>query len=187
MIAELVSGRAHVSELARRLGMSRPLLYMHLDKLEKAGLVTGQLELSEDGKAMKYFELAPFELRLTAATIAAALQDGHRDGRPEGTEIGADPVGDDPAGLGRPESAVGGRAYGLVTLIFQAGRLQGLLGFTGYVGDRVPGTPVHFRFPVPAEHGLPGVCPEPDPRAALPRRGHQGRRGGRHLHQCRGW
>ena len=76
VIAELGSGRVHVSELARRLGLSRPLLYMHLDKLEKAGLVTGQLELSEDGKAMKYFQLAPFELRLTAETITQALQDG---------------------------------------------------------------------------------------------------------------
>ncbi|MGH3158563.1 MAG: ArsR/SmtB family transcription factor [Streptosporangiaceae bacterium] len=74
VIAELGSGRVHVSELARRLGMSRPLLYMHLDKLEKAGLVTGQLELSEDGKAMKYFELAPFELRLTAETIIEAVR-----------------------------------------------------------------------------------------------------------------
>jgi DNA-binding transcriptional ArsR family regulator len=73
VIAELGGGRVHVSELARRLGMSRPLLYMHLDKLEKAGLVNGQLELSEDGKAMKYFELAPFELRLTAETIIEAL------------------------------------------------------------------------------------------------------------------
>jgi DNA-binding transcriptional ArsR family regulator len=78
VIAELAQGRVHVSELARRLGMSRPLLYMHLDKLEKAGLVTGHLELSEDGKAMKYFELAPFELRLTAETITAALRDGAR-------------------------------------------------------------------------------------------------------------
>ena len=73
VIAELTGGRIHVSELARRLGMSRPLLYMHLDKLERAGLVAGQLELSGDGKAMKYFELAPFEVRLTADTIAAAL------------------------------------------------------------------------------------------------------------------
>lgn len=73
VIAELGSGRVHVSELARRLGLSRPLLYMHLDRLEKAGLVTGRLELSEDGKAMKYFELAPFELRLTAETIIEAL------------------------------------------------------------------------------------------------------------------
>jgi DNA-binding transcriptional ArsR family regulator len=73
VIAELAGGRVHVSELARRLDMSRPLLYMHLDKLEKAGIVTGQLELSQDGKAMKYFELAPFEVRITAETIIEAL------------------------------------------------------------------------------------------------------------------
>ena len=74
VIAELAEGRVHVSELARRLGISRPLLYMHLDRLERAGIVTGHLELSEDGKAMKYFELAPFELRLTAEVVTEALQ-----------------------------------------------------------------------------------------------------------------
>jgi DNA-binding transcriptional ArsR family regulator len=74
IIAELAGGRVHVSELARRLGMSRPLLYMHLDKLEKAGVVTGQLELSEDGKALKFYELVPFELRLNAETIVGALK-----------------------------------------------------------------------------------------------------------------
>jgi DNA-binding transcriptional ArsR family regulator len=75
VIAELAGGRVHVSELARRLGMSRPLLYMHLDKLEKAGLVTGHLELSDDGKAMKYFELAPFDLRVTADAVVEALRE----------------------------------------------------------------------------------------------------------------
>jgi DNA-binding transcriptional ArsR family regulator len=74
IIAELSEGRVHVSELARRLGISRPLLYMHLDRLEKAGIVTGHLELSEDGKAMKYFELVPFELRLSPRIIIEALQ-----------------------------------------------------------------------------------------------------------------
>ena len=82
IIAELAGGRVHVSELARRLGMSRPLLYMHLDRLEKAGLVTGQLELSEDGKAMKYFKLVPFELRITADTVVRALaEDDGKDAR----------------------------------------------------------------------------------------------------------
>jgi DNA-binding transcriptional ArsR family regulator len=76
VIAELSEGRVHVSELARRLGISRPLLYMHLDRLEKAGIVTGHLELSEDGKAMKYFELVPFELRLTAQVITEAVRAG---------------------------------------------------------------------------------------------------------------
>jgi DNA-binding transcriptional ArsR family regulator len=79
VIAELAEGRVHVSELARRLGISRPLLYMHLDRLEKAGIVTGHLELSEDGKAMKYFELVPFELRLTAEVITEAVRAGNTD------------------------------------------------------------------------------------------------------------
>ena len=79
IIAELAGGRVHVSELARRLGMSRPLLYMHLDRLEKADLVTGSLELSEDGKAMKYFELAPFELRVTADTVVRALAEDDKN------------------------------------------------------------------------------------------------------------
>jgi DNA-binding transcriptional ArsR family regulator len=74
VVAELSAGRVHVSELARRLGMSRPLLYMHLDRLEKAGLVAGHLELSEDGKAMKYFDLVPFELQLNAQTITDAVR-----------------------------------------------------------------------------------------------------------------
>jgi DNA-binding transcriptional ArsR family regulator len=79
VIAELSGGRVHVSELARRLGISRPLLYMHLNRLQEAGIVTGNLELSEDGKAMKYFQLAPFELRLNADVIIAALQAGNHD------------------------------------------------------------------------------------------------------------
>ena len=80
IIAELAGGRVHVSELARRLSMSRPLLYMHLDRLEKAGLVTGQLELSDDGKAMKYFELVPFEVRVTAETVLSALTEDEDNG-----------------------------------------------------------------------------------------------------------
>lgn len=81
VIAELAEGRVHVSELARRLGISRPLLYMHLDRLEKAAIVTGHLELAEDRKAMKYFELEPFELRLTPDVIAKALHAGSQDSR----------------------------------------------------------------------------------------------------------
>jgi predicted transcriptional regulator len=75
IIGELAGGRVHVSELARRLELSRPLLYMHLDRLEKAQVVMGSLELSADGKAMKYFQLAPLELRVTTETILGALRE----------------------------------------------------------------------------------------------------------------
>ncbi|MFI1157395.1 ArsR/SmtB family transcription factor [Streptomyces sioyaensis] len=83
VIGELADGRLYVSELARRLEMSRPLLYMHLDRLEKAGLVAGRLELSEDGKALKYFELTPFELKLNVDTVLAALQEDRAAAPPE--------------------------------------------------------------------------------------------------------
>lgn len=73
VIAALVPGRNYVSQLARELGISRPLLHMHLQRLERAGLVVGTLELSDDGKAMKYFAVTPFSVRLTPATIAEAV------------------------------------------------------------------------------------------------------------------
>lgn len=71
-------GRNYVSQLARDLGISRPLLHLHLAKLQEAGLVTSRLELSDDGKALNYFELLPFRfdisadcIRLAAATLSA--------------------------------------------------------------------------------------------------------------------
>ena len=74
IVARLAGGRDYVSHLAREIGVSRPLLHMHLQRLEAAGLIVGSLELSEDGKAMKYFEVAEFDLRLTASTLAEAAK-----------------------------------------------------------------------------------------------------------------
>jgi DNA-binding transcriptional ArsR family regulator len=75
IIAALASGgRNYVSQLARELGISRPLLHLHLQKLEDAGLVTSQLELSQDGKALNYFEVRSFDFELTPAAIAAAAK-----------------------------------------------------------------------------------------------------------------
>jgi DNA-binding transcriptional ArsR family regulator len=73
IIAALAAGgRNYVSALARDIGISRPLLHLHLQKLEDAGLVTSRLELSADGKALNYFEVAPFDLELNPETIAEA-------------------------------------------------------------------------------------------------------------------
>jgi DNA-binding transcriptional ArsR family regulator len=82
IVAALAEGREYVSRLARRIGMSRPLLHMHLQRLESAGLVSGTLELSEDGKAMKYYDVTPFALSLTPARIAEAVEtltDGEKE------------------------------------------------------------------------------------------------------------
>ena len=74
IVAALASGRNYVSQLAREIGISRPLLHLHLKKLEDAGLVTSQLELSDDGKALNYFEVSAFMLELSPASIAAAVK-----------------------------------------------------------------------------------------------------------------
>src|SRR5512138_2333157 len=74
IVATLAAGRVHVSQLARDVGLSRPLVHMHLQRLEAAGLVTGRLELSEDGKAMKFFEVTPFAIELTPELVVAAAR-----------------------------------------------------------------------------------------------------------------
>jgi predicted transcriptional regulator len=66
-----VAGRNYVSQLAREVGISRPLLHLHLQRLEEAGLVTSRLELSQDGKALNYFEVADFAFDVTPDAIAA--------------------------------------------------------------------------------------------------------------------
>ena len=65
-------GRRYVSELAREIGISRPLLHLHLQKLEEAGLVSSKLELSSDGKALNYFEVTPFAIDISPAIITRA-------------------------------------------------------------------------------------------------------------------
>ncbi len=53
--------------------MSRPLTHMHLKLLEKAGLVSGVLEVSKDGKAMKFFTVEPFIINITPDSIKKML------------------------------------------------------------------------------------------------------------------
>lgn len=75
IIASLQSaGRNYVSQLARDVGLSRPLLHLHLQKLQDAGLVRSQLELSGDSKALKYFEVTEFLYELSPMTITDSVK-----------------------------------------------------------------------------------------------------------------
>jgi predicted transcriptional regulator len=75
IIAALASGgRNYVSQLARELAISRPLLHLHLQRLEEASLVRSKLELSQDGKALNYFEVRRFDFEITPEAIAQAAQ-----------------------------------------------------------------------------------------------------------------
>jgi DNA-binding transcriptional ArsR family regulator len=74
IVAALAAGTTYVSQLARDLRLSRPLLHMHLQRLEAAGLVEGHMEVSEDGKALRYYAVTDFAIRVDAAAIAEAAR-----------------------------------------------------------------------------------------------------------------
>jgi predicted transcriptional regulator len=79
VVAALAEERNYVSRLARDLGISRALLQVHLRKLEAAGLISGSVEVTADGRAMKFYEVAPFAVELTPAAITTAVRTLSRD------------------------------------------------------------------------------------------------------------
>jgi DNA-binding transcriptional ArsR family regulator len=73
IVATLLAEGRHVSQLARDLGVSRPVLHVHLARLQEAGLVTSSLRFSADGKSLRHFELHRFDIRLTPEKIAESI------------------------------------------------------------------------------------------------------------------
>jgi DNA-binding transcriptional ArsR family regulator len=80
IVEAIAGGRNYVSQLARDLQIGRPLLHMHLQRLEAAGLVRSSMEISEDGKAMRYVATTPFALHLTPEVVAIAVRAGLNTG-----------------------------------------------------------------------------------------------------------
>lgn len=68
----LLASDTHVSQLARDLQVSRPVIHVHLARLQEAGLVASSLRFSPDGKSLRVYRLLPFDIRLTPEVIAAA-------------------------------------------------------------------------------------------------------------------
>ena len=70
VMAILASGECFVSELAKMVGISRPLLYLHLKKLENAGLVESEIRhFEEPPYTKKFYKAKNFELKLSLDSI----------------------------------------------------------------------------------------------------------------------
>ncbi len=66
----LARGECYVSELAKEVGISRPLLYLHLKKLENVGLVESEIRhFEEPPYAKKFYKAKDFELMLSLSRI----------------------------------------------------------------------------------------------------------------------
>lgn len=70
ILAILVESECYVSELAKEVGISRPLLYLHLKKLENVGLVESQIRhFEEPPYTKKFYKAKNFELLLSLSKI----------------------------------------------------------------------------------------------------------------------
>jgi ArsR family transcriptional regulator len=66
----LAGGECFVSELAKEVGISRPLLYLHLKKLENAGFVESEIRhFEEPPYTKKFYKAKNFELMLSLTRI----------------------------------------------------------------------------------------------------------------------
>ncbi|MCZ7357662.1 MAG: winged helix-turn-helix domain-containing protein [Candidatus Methanoperedens sp.] len=70
IMAVLAEDECYVSELAKEVGVSRPLLYLHLKKLENAGLVESEIRhFEEPPYTKKFYKAKNFELILSLSMI----------------------------------------------------------------------------------------------------------------------
>ena len=106
-------GRNYISQLARDVGISRPLLHLHLNKLEEAGLVTSQWQDAEGERARRYYfitddgrkHLAAFRTEWTefASTVSGVLlRPESGDGSGDEQDRGDSSLGQDQERIGEP-------------------------------------------------------------------------------------
>lgn len=70
ILAILAKSECYVSELAKEVGISRPLLYLHLKKLENVDLVESEIRhFEEPPYTKKFYKAKNFELVLSLSKI----------------------------------------------------------------------------------------------------------------------
>lgn len=75
IMAVLARSECYVSELAKEVGISRPLLYLHIKKLENAGLVESELRhFDEPPYTKKFYKAKNFELVLSLSKIKELIK-----------------------------------------------------------------------------------------------------------------
>ncbi|MGB9630633.1 MAG: ArsR/SmtB family transcription factor [Candidatus Methanodesulfokora sp.] len=62
----------HVYEIMRKLGISYPLAYMHINTLRRAGLIE-EVDLGDERR--KYYRTVPFRIELTPELLRRVLHE----------------------------------------------------------------------------------------------------------------
>ncbi len=70
ILKKLCEREWYVYELAKELGISRQLIYLHIRKLEKAGLVEGEIRFDpSDPRAKKFYRARKFRIVVDNETL----------------------------------------------------------------------------------------------------------------------
>jgi len=70
ILKTLAEGEQYLSEIAKKVGVSRALAKVHLKKLRAAGLVnTTVVTLEDEARALRYYELCDFEIHLSSEKL----------------------------------------------------------------------------------------------------------------------
>ena len=76
ILAMLSERPMHVYELAKRLGISYPLAYMHVAALERAGRIEGEYVAAGGRRQRRVYRVVPFEIVLTPEKIREIVERG---------------------------------------------------------------------------------------------------------------
>ena len=69
ILALLAEKPRYAYELARELGISYPLVHLHLRALERAGLIVSEYEVAEGGKLRRYYRVKDFRIEISPESL----------------------------------------------------------------------------------------------------------------------
>jgi ArsR family transcriptional regulator len=77
IVKALAEGEQYLSEVAKKVGVSRALAKVHLKKLREAGLVeTRVVTLEDEARALRYYKLRDFRIHLSPDEMKEEKKNG---------------------------------------------------------------------------------------------------------------
>lgn len=75
VLTALTLGDMYLSEIAGKIGVSRALAKIHLNKLVKTGLIETRVVLmEEEARARRYYKLVPFDIHISPELLAKEVE-----------------------------------------------------------------------------------------------------------------
>ncbi len=79
ILMELTKGENYLSEIAKKVGISRALAKVHLKKLRESGLVESRiLTLEEEARALRFYKILDFSFNISNESLADEVKEDEK-------------------------------------------------------------------------------------------------------------